>query len=738
MRPPASSNLRFPLALLAAAAVSLAGATARGDAALLVDLTKPGSRIVRQLDQVEALVEEEQWTEAIELLEALLADSSAGVSVVSTGDGRYVSAAESCHAEIARLPRAGRRQYQATVDPAAKDLYDRGRAARDESLLRRVIAEAFCSNWGDDAARTLGDLALERGDFAAARRWWRLASPLLSDPGGRPLDWALKNVDLSQHAAEVLRRLRETPRPRATLSHPDSDVPLGDLLLRMVAASTREGDLDRAERELAILQALAPEAAGPVSGVDGTLVDLAAGMLEEARVRSEPNNEPNSDAVGPLVGRLWPKPTPLLRTRAAWQTVSRIGRPTSGAEFATPTPPLVQTATWGRCVLYRNGGALVAADLLDGSPQVTRRGELHRGAESVTSVPERGGVIRFGFARPQILRRRGDALFGEPPTVHRDIAYARVGPATATTRPAGKTRIVGRDLRRAALATLDIDPPDGDWAFGGPPLVRGGRLYVTLLASAVRPRLGVACYSAATGAELWRTDVLSGQPSDDMVSTTDAYPLLLAGDAVVLATDFGATAAVDAETGALRWVATEPAGEKPLSFGPRANTFGAVVASDRVFTASTATRTVAALDLATGVTLWRKPAPCDEAAPLGADGGVLVVAGTQIAGYDTQTGRRLYRFPGSEHAGLRGRGRGCLAGDEVFWPTRDRLYAFETKTGAMTRPPIDLTDLGGDGATVTPALSCLVVAGADAMTVLGPINRQNATEDPFAGPSLTD
>ena len=51
----------------------------------------------------------------------------------------------------------------------------------------RVVDELFCSTWGDDALLALGELALERADYAAARRSWEQISPLLRDPIGPAL-----------------------------------------------------------------------------------------------------------------------------------------------------------------------------------------------------------------------------------------------------------------------------------------------------------------------------------------------------------------------------------------------------------------------------------------------------------------------------------------------------------------------------------------------------------------------
>ena len=77
-------------------------------------------------------------------------------------------------------------------------------------------------------------------------------------------------------------------------------------------------------------------------------------------------------------------------------------------------------------------------------------------------------------------------------------------------------------------------------------------------------------------------------------------------------------------------------------------------------------------------------------------------------------------WPESEHAGVRGFGRGLVAGEEVFWPTRDRIYVFDVITGQQTREPIDISALGSTGANLVAAEGRLLVVGQDRMMLLGP------------------
>ena len=154
-----------------------------------VELTAPHVEVIpgataARLEQARQLAAARSWDEAVDIYRELGADKSD--RVVAIDGNRYLSLRNYCHLQIARLPAEGLAAYRRRVDASAEQLYRDGLAKRDEGLLRRVVDEWFCSSWGDDALMALGELALERGDYAAARRSWEQISPLLCAPNGSP------------------------------------------------------------------------------------------------------------------------------------------------------------------------------------------------------------------------------------------------------------------------------------------------------------------------------------------------------------------------------------------------------------------------------------------------------------------------------------------------------------------------------------------------------------------------
>jgi hypothetical protein len=68
-------------------------------------------------------------------------------------------------------------------------------------------------------------------------------------------------------------------------------------------------------------------------------------------------------------------------------------------------------------------------------------------------------------------------------------------------------------------------------------------------------------------------------------------------------------------------------------------------------------------------------------------------------------------------------GRGLVAGDEVYWPTRNEIYVIHAMTGGQSRNPIPLGTISDAGANLAAAHGRLVVAGPDKLTVFGPAVR---------------
>ena len=706
-----------------------------------------------RLEQARALAADKNWDEAVDVLRELAAEPTG--AVVEVSDGRFVSLRTYCHLQLARLPAEALATYRRRVDPLAERWYRDGVAARDESLLRRVVDELFCSSWGDDALLALGELALERGDYAAARRAWEQISPLLRDPAGRPLWLALHNIELEKHWPQVERRWQERPTPPAWLAYPDTDLNLADVRARLVLASIRAGELNRARLELDFLRRAHPDAAGRLGGQNGPYVPALERLL--AATRDWPAESPQSGwptfagspqrlatmpKLGPITGPVWIKPVALMPTivsRGAQSNSIRIFRRLDGrfVEQQPDTPiresdralnffPVVDDGL----VYYSDAARIHAVDLATGEPAVTADSVLHRGEPLDEARTITGG--RFGGGGWQAVHAVAHGVPRHTLTIADGVLYARMG-SVATARidaraAAPGDRLVGLNLRRDGVLAFSARPDDAAWAFDGVPVGDGRRVFVAMRYSDVTPRASVACYDVATGNRLWRTSIgAADTPAAGLGDEITHNLLTLVGDRIYFNTNLGLVAALDANSGRLCWLHRyERRTSEPLLQGrPGPLHFDRDPApclyhDGLVIVAPADTPDVFALDADTGQTVWQNDQMADALHLLGIVRRNLIVSGNRLRGVDLRTGKLRFTWPESEHGGIRGMGRGLVAGDEIFWPTRTEIHVIHGVTGARSRAPIPLGSISDHGANLAAAQGRLIVAGHDKLMAFGP------------------
>ena len=148
-----------------------------------VEIDQVDNAVRLQLERVKALLADRQWDEAVEILRRL-AEAPEGKLVGVTAQ-RYVGLRDWCQWQLAALPPEALQLYRARVDPVAQEWYERGIAGRDRTLLENVVDRAFASSYGDRALMALGEIALESGDYAAARSYWERIVPAAEGSGFR-------------------------------------------------------------------------------------------------------------------------------------------------------------------------------------------------------------------------------------------------------------------------------------------------------------------------------------------------------------------------------------------------------------------------------------------------------------------------------------------------------------------------------------------------------------------------
>jgi PQQ-like domain len=231
-------------------------------------------------------------------------------------------------------------------------------------------------------------------------------------------------------------------------------------------------------------------------------------------------------------------------------------------------------------------------------------------------------------------------------------------------------------VKQPLLEYLKLDK--SDFCFGGPPVVRGERLYAPVMTSPSTGRqCWVLCLDARSGQPLWCKDIGTAPQTKEM-----SVALLAEEDGtIVIATNFGVIAALDSETGAIEWLVKYFSPNRPKRSIHRSAGSPPVIAGSLVYVLPQDCDELLAFDRWTGIEaplvkksqeiLWE-----DVVHLLGAAGDWLVLSGAKNLAYRPLDGQ-VAPLADAE----RGRyGRGVISGGRLFLPTRSELSIIDTST----------------------------------------------------------
>lgn len=692
-----------------------------------VDVGEADAATNTHLQRVREFCKRQQWAEAIDVL-GLVMESHAGrvVLVESQPYKRYVAVREYCHLQLAGMPAEALVAYRDRVDPQAEALYESGLKRRDPQPLKRLLDEFYCSRWGDDALLRLGEWALERADYGAARGYWSQLHDFAPPPG-------LAAGDASWRAG--------------VLHYPDSDIPRADVLARLVLVSIVERSEKRAEMDFKSFRDEFPRARGRLGGREGVLVELLDAL--RADMPSWPREGLRQDwptfagaatrngiaaAAVDVAGLRWKISLPTLTLHEAASQPRPVAE---GRDEPLSYFPVVA----GNLLLVNTGRDIRAYNLQTGLAAWGTDPVIYRGSEQ-----ESDG---FSIAQPALgtprftLTVSGHLLFarlGDPVTGH-----VRDSPVLRTTN----SYLVCLDLARQGSLLWDSRryfPLDDKWAFDGSPISDGDRVYVALRKSEWQPQAHVACLDARTGRPRWQRFVASAAtPGQGMQNEVTHNLLSLDEGTLFFSTNLGAIAALAADDGRPRWVTVYPrAGGGDLNM--RATHFlrdltPCVCDRGVVYAAPSDTVLVMALDMATGRRRWEVKYLDDAVHLLGVAGGNLVASGDKLWCINVATGKAANGgWP--DQPASRGYGRGLLLGDVIYWPTLKEIFICDQRSGVAVRQAINLPSRASEqdhlhGGNLLAAGDALLVVTGDTIFALDPESRSRHTPRPPA-PSAAD
>lgn len=693
----------------------------------------------RQLRNATSLGEAGQWAEAIDIYQRviqLFADKVAKLPKDDpagdpTGESvLYVDLRWFCQRRLAALPPEARTIYRNRIDSQARRWFESGQAQGDRKLLGRVVEEAFSSSWGDDALDLLGDLAFQDGKFDEALSLYR---QLVPDQGSARLGLIHPDpsVDVARVAAKKLlcrAALAQAPPGQAELDAFAKAYP--------GATGTLAGRVGPYLKTLT--EALRGDHLGPLAQTDSRWPTFAGSPTRTKVV-------PSSVDVGSLQ---WKVDLPPIDPRNSNQRgMARIGGMGMGQQASPDRLLAYHPIVLGDQVLVCDENRILAYNLNDRpsggtSGAASSVDEAWKRDESPPGDVPRAARIPYGVPR-FTLTAFGDRVFARmgptnwPSFSMRGIApYESRSSIVAVDRATEGKLLWKRPATEVLLPRRQAEVANRTTGFEGTPVADARNVYVAMTERKEQTSTYVVCLDAETGSTRWARYLGAASADADnnpgmggfamgmAVAPTDFGHALLTldGTTVYYQTNLGAVAALDAETGSIRWVATYARQDRSGADGHERDLNPAIVHEGLVIVAPDDANSIYAFDATTGRLVWKTDAIPDQfrlAHLLGVAKGRLVATGDRVLLFDVKTGKLVHTWPdsggGLAYAGF---GRGILASDKIYWPTRNEIHVLDQATGLRTDQPIKLNEsFQTTGGNLAVGDGYLIVAQSNALVV---------------------
>lgn len=689
-----SPGRRALLWLPAAAALLLCGPSAGEEGAapeaVGLDASLPAAKRVAGARELIALGE---WDAAIDALQQITNDF--GDLLIETEPGRLLNVRETCSALQAQLPAEGLARLRERIDPAVQPLFEEAHRLNDPALMRQVLRRGFAGSCGDDALAWLAEEAWRNGDLDAARSYWTMLIP----------------AAVSERSAPLVAR------------YPDAAIGPAEIRARLVLCSIMQRDEVRIAEELEAFRRLHAEDSGRLCGRDGILAQILEEEWEQSRTWSRAGDgdwrtySANAQRNGvlpsppdPVVPR-WSFPLPSNR-------LPLVSRPRPALpNFGIPACfPVV----WNDTVLINDARTVWALDLDTGLPRWPTGAVDDEGILYSEPAPDSLPLPTAGM--PRFSASTADGLY-----------FAKMGlpiatPAAGALQPVS-SRLICLDLADAqgrvvwTAAPEDILSAPG-WIFSGAPLPVEERLYVPLRRTSPQLEFGIACLAARSGRPVWERRIGGALQQPPALHHVVDHDLLAAAEGLVfVAAGSGVVAAVEQESGLIRWAATYPSqamdpGE--LSDPAARRTTPPLYHGGRLYAAPADSDRLMAYDAGSGVEIWNVTAPGRVTHLLGVARQMLIAQGDRLWGIDVHTGR-LHRPPlGFDDPEGYGFGRGAVAGENIYWTSRDELLAVDISSWSLVRRLPLRERFDWTGGNLVIAGETLLIAQLRQLGALGP------------------
>lgn len=603
---------------------------------------------------------------------------------------------------------------------------------------------------------------------------------LLAMPG-QPFWVAVDGIDWGKHRDYIKGLLDANQASSSLATIPDSDVDPAAVWARLCLASWLEGSSDRAAVELELLRQLYPDAKGYLGGRDVNYAPFLAKLLTSSpgEHASQFSKEWPTFAGSYARTAKADLPEGAKTFQPNWSvslenhSLSRpAGRNNFSSEEEKETLPIPLVAESSEALLSTypvvvDGNVIVADEervrafqLESGLPSFPTEGSQFFDQDELDYGAFHTSGRRLDFDFNMRGRRRGSPLSAlslrSLPSLGPDRftlssddtkLVARLG-TTAIGVPYVQAQfqdpadMVVFNMRKEGKLEARIPPVtelSGPWSFEGTAILQGNRLYCGMIKSGVRDESAVACFDWTTSQMLWRRTICLTQPYGSGLAADGEYGfrshnLLTLKDGVLYYnTNHGVIAALEADRGDMLWLTRYPRRalipdklELAHSLVQR-NVNPCIVTRGLVISMPLDCERLLALDAATGQLVWQTvPGGLEPLHLLGTTKDDVLVSGEQLFWVQLHSGKIRAEFPNvNQMFRDRGYGRGALVGDQVYWPTRDKIFRLKSQldsSGAVQEAglPVDLLQYGEEGGNIVVADGQMIVASPNRLTVYSP------------------
>ncbi len=635
------------------------------------------------LFRADRLAEAKRWREAAQAYRQAV--EAFADKLVRLDAHTYVGPAAYANRRIAAWPDAGMKVYRLLYADEARRRLDRARSARDLSALLCLAEDCFCTSEGGTAADLAAELAMEAGDFSLARRLYTL----------------------------LLER------------HPDRKTFAGELTGKLALSFAWAGRVERARALLEQIKSEHPEATLQWAGRSRRLTDV----IDEAIAHRAPPLDPKGPFAWPTIGGS------SKRDHVVGQSV----RPSAplweyGPEqgFEPITADLAKQASRAVRGYVRADRARQHLSLLP----VAAHGNLYlTDSMKVWAVHIADGSEAWPpYAAAKETPRSRTTQARNTPTplhtcsLHKNRLFVVLGqPIEAMSRglmPSGTLACLDADTGKPiwSVKLTDVDPELAEIRLDGAPVFYRDKLFAI---GRRRKRFGFEdCYlirfDAATGRLDWMRHLASASVGRyGNVRSTSSFPTIC--DATVLVcTNLGAIAAVNAHDGRIRWLRVyhkdrteEEAGARfsrrvmPWEYAPP------ICWRDQLICRPLDSEYVLIVNREDGQIVRRinvgRLGHVEQV--LGVVDDVLYTAGRELVAWDLTQHESRWSRSLSSGGGLAGRGQ--LTHSHAYLPMGKGMYRFALRGGDPGLYEWPENAVGGN-VFVTPGL--VAVAGSDRLT----------------------